>query len=99
MSGYCEDCGCKVYNGHCVNCHEETYIALQNASNDEPIAFSKEFTDKLVEQEQKAKAIKKQNKYKHEQREITCLNCNQIWTKGYLRDNIYCPECGEDLSI
>lgn len=26
---YCEDCGCKVYNGHCVNCHEETFIAAQ----------------------------------------------------------------------
>ena len=29
MSEYCEDCGCKVYNGHCVNCHEEIYIAEQ----------------------------------------------------------------------
>lgn len=23
---YCEDCGCKVYNGACTNCHEELYI-------------------------------------------------------------------------
>ena len=29
MSNYCEDCGCKVYGGHCVNCHEETFIAQQ----------------------------------------------------------------------
>lgn len=26
---YCEDCGCKVFSGHCVNCHEETFIANQ----------------------------------------------------------------------
>lgn len=25
----CEDCGSKVYGGHCVNCHEETFIAEQ----------------------------------------------------------------------
>lgn len=25
----CEDCGCKVYGGHCVNCHEETFITAQ----------------------------------------------------------------------
>lgn len=29
MEGYCEDCGCKVFSGHCVNCHEETFIAQQ----------------------------------------------------------------------
>ena len=28
-NGYCEDCGCKVYGGHCVNCHEESFIAHQ----------------------------------------------------------------------
>lgn len=26
---YCEDCGCKVYNGRCTNCHEELYILDQ----------------------------------------------------------------------
>ena len=26
---YCEDCGCKVYNGTCTNCHEEIYIQEQ----------------------------------------------------------------------
>ena len=29
MSNYCEDCGCKVYNGRCTNCHEELYILDQ----------------------------------------------------------------------
>ncbi len=54
---YCEDCGCKVYNGHCVNCHEETYIAEQNYSNEEPIAFSSEFKETLELQKQEAKDI------------------------------------------
>ncbi len=53
----CEDCGCKVYNEHCVNCHEETYIAEQNFSNDEPIAFSDKFLKKLKEQKIKAKEV------------------------------------------
>jgi len=57
MSNSCEDCGCKVYNGHCVNCHEETYIAEQNYSNDEPIAFSEEFNKKLEQQEKEASEI------------------------------------------
>ena len=51
---YCEDCGSKVYSGHCVNCHEETFIAQQNASNDDPISFSKEFNDKLAKQAKEA---------------------------------------------
>ena len=25
----CEDCGCKMYNGACTNCHEEIYIQEQ----------------------------------------------------------------------
>ncbi len=25
----CEDCGCRVYNGLCVNCDEETFIKEQ----------------------------------------------------------------------
>jgi len=57
----CEDCGCKVYNGHCVNCHEETHIAEQNYSNNEPIAFSDDFNRKLDEQTIKAKKIKNTN--------------------------------------
>jgi hypothetical protein len=29
MSSYCENCGCKVYDGFCTNCHEEVYIEEQ----------------------------------------------------------------------
>ena len=47
---YCEDCGCKVFNGHCVNCHEEVYIYEQNQTNDELVSFSDEFMDKVKEQ-------------------------------------------------
>ena len=53
----CPDCGCRVYGGHCVNCHEETFIAEQNYSNDEPIAFSNEFNAKLAEQEVEAQEL------------------------------------------
>jgi len=58
MSNYCEDCGCKIYNGHCVNCHEETYIYEQNCQNDEPISLSNEFFNKVKEQEIEAKEIR-----------------------------------------
>lgn len=27
--GYCPDCGSKMYNGACTNCHEEIYIEEQ----------------------------------------------------------------------
>lgn len=37
FEGYCEDCGCKVFSGHCTNCHEETYIAQQYRELDEPL--------------------------------------------------------------
>lgn len=56
---YCENCGCKVYNGHCVNCHEETYIYYQNCQNDEPISLSKEFVSKVKEQKKEAKELLK----------------------------------------
>ena len=26
---YCDNCGCKVYNGACTNCHEAVYIQEQ----------------------------------------------------------------------
>ena len=29
MSDYCDDCGCRVYNGACTNCDEVIYIAEQ----------------------------------------------------------------------
>ena len=34
---YCEDCGCKVYNGFCTNCHEEVYIEEQYYDIGEPV--------------------------------------------------------------
>lgn len=55
MKTTCVNCGCKEYNGHCTNCHEETYIAEQNYNNDEPIAFSDGFKDKLGAQKIEAK--------------------------------------------
>lgn len=58
----CEDCGSKVYGGHCVNCHEETYIAEKNYQNDEPIAFSEEFNEKLDDQAREAKEILEREK-------------------------------------
>lgn len=59
----CEDCGSKVYNGHCVNCHEETYIAEQNYGNDEPIAFSPEFLEKVeIQKEQARELLETRNK-------------------------------------
>lgn len=49
MANYCEDCGCKVCDWHCVNCHEEIHIYNQYVEQDmaEP---SKEFMDKVIEQ-------------------------------------------------
>ena len=29
MNKYCDNCGCKVFNGACVNCNEEVYIVEQ----------------------------------------------------------------------
>jgi len=58
---YCENCGSKVYGGHCVNCHEETYIARQNYQNDDRIRFSDKFNKKLTEQAKEAKIIREKN--------------------------------------
>ncbi len=62
MSSTCEDCGSKVYRGHCTWCHEETYIAEQSWGNDEPTSFSAEFRHKLAEQEMEAKEILERQK-------------------------------------
>lgn len=35
--GYCENCGCKSYNGACTNCHEEIYIEEQYIDLEMPI--------------------------------------------------------------
>lgn len=29
MASHCDNCGERVYNGACVNCHEEVYIQEQ----------------------------------------------------------------------
>lgn len=44
----CEDCGSKVYGGHCVNCHEETFIAQQYRDLNKPVPQS--IADKEAEQ-------------------------------------------------
>ena len=31
---HCEDCGCRVYNAACTNCHESIYIEQQYADLD-----------------------------------------------------------------
>jgi hypothetical protein len=48
---YCEDCGCAVYNGHCVNCHEEVFIAEQHMDLGTWNECSQEFKDKVMQQE------------------------------------------------
>lgn len=45
---YCEDCGCKVYWWHCVNCHEETFIAEQYRDLGEEVPNS--IAEKEIEQ-------------------------------------------------
>lgn len=50
MTAYCENCGCEVYNGHCVNCHEEISIYEQSQQNDEQTEFSSEFMNKVKDQ-------------------------------------------------
>lgn len=58
MDNTCENCGSKVYDGHCTWCHEETYIYEQNQQNDEMISFSDEFLDKVEQQEKEAQEIR-----------------------------------------
>lgn len=50
MPNYCDDCGCNVYNGHCVNCHEEVYIYEQHEELGFPIPLTKDFTNKVEQQ-------------------------------------------------
>ena len=37
MSEYCDDCGCRVYDGACTNCEETIYIADQYDELDMPL--------------------------------------------------------------
>ena len=43
----CEDCGCKMYNGFCTNCHEEVFIADQYRDLGEKVP--KSIADKELE--------------------------------------------------
>jgi hypothetical protein len=58
----CPDCGCRVYNGHCVNCHEETYIMQQYHEDGINHNLSEDFVNKVKEQEVEAKRIRKEHK-------------------------------------
>lgn len=51
MNKYCEDCGCQIFGGHCVNCHEETFMAEQYMDLDEEVPLS--IQKKVLEQERK----------------------------------------------
>lgn len=60
MKKHCDDCGERVYNGACTNCHEEIYIEEQYIDLEMPIPKQisevanrqrKEIKDKLERQE------------------------------------------------
>lgn len=52
MAHYCENCGCKVFNGRCTNCHEELYILDQYLEQDMELpAPDSDFMKKVVAQE------------------------------------------------
>lgn len=50
----CKDCGCKVYDGYCTNCDEETFIDQQYDDLDMDKNYSDEFKSKLIEQTYRA---------------------------------------------
>lgn len=55
----CPNCGCRVYDGLCVNCDEESYIMQQDEANVrdygcEPTEFSNDFMSKYLEQQKKS---------------------------------------------
>jgi hypothetical protein len=57
---HCEDCGTKIYNGICPNCHKETYIEREFAKE---MNFKRSdwWVKKLEEQKQPIKNnLKKQ---------------------------------------
>lgn len=58
MSIYCDDCGCRVYNGHCTNCHEDVYIAEQHYEQRTFDECSNEFKEKVFEQIDKSQKNK-----------------------------------------
>ena len=49
---YCENCGCKVFSGKCVNCHEELYILEQYYELGMPLPNDDtEFMQKVYQQQ------------------------------------------------
>lgn len=62
MKTNCQDCGCSVYDGVCVNCHEETVI-LEQYIELEMDAPSKAFLAKVEQQKEQIEANKKNCKY------------------------------------
>lgn len=65
---YCPDCGCKMYNGACTNCHEEIYIAEQY--NELGMSMSPEFEEKLIEVENIASKYSEREDVKRELKKI-----------------------------
>ena len=50
---HCSDCGTKIYNGRCSNCHEELYIFEEQIYKDGMnITLSDKFVKKIESQKQ-----------------------------------------------
>jgi predicted ATP-dependent serine protease len=59
---YCENCGCKMYNGRCTNCHEELYILDQYYELGMVLPHKdSDFMKKVEEQRKEIKSKKEQN--------------------------------------
>ncbi len=58
MARTCENCGCKVYSGRCVNCHEELFIRDQYIELDMQLPPAQSDFMKKVEQHEKELAKK-----------------------------------------
>jgi len=59
---YCENCGCKMYNGRCTNCHEELYILDQYYELGWELPHGdSDFMKKVEEQRKEIKSKKEQN--------------------------------------
>ncbi len=53
----CEDCGCKLINGICTNCHEELYINDYQMP-EFPMEVSNEWNEKVKQQRHELEAKK-----------------------------------------
>lgn len=51
---YCSDCGCKIYDGICSNCHEELYI-ITNQGEYIDFELSEDFKERARESSAKLK--------------------------------------------